>query len=185
MNKILYPHIGNAAQYGIYLALSDKKNLKEAILESQLLFKYSTKKIIKKDILSINEQLSSIIKRGYYELRNLGELAGYQRSREIKDLSCKFLKDNIWIVKINSKRKKTIRFDYEFKKDNKNTLVELKVVWSNPEKISSCIKKQVISYSKNYRQNCKILYLSVKKEGKKLNFINTYPYWFKINTKKP
>ena len=185
MNKILYPQIGNAAQYGIYLALSDKKNLKEAILESQFMFKYSTKKITMKNVNSINEQLSSIIKRGYYELRDLGQLAGYQRSKKIKDLSCKFLKDNIWTIKKNSKREKTIRFDYEFKKDNKNTLVELKVVWSNPEKISSCIKKQVISYSKNYRQNCKILYLSVKKEGKKLNFINTYPYWFKINTKKP
>ena len=185
MNRILYPQIGNAAQYGIYLALSDKKNLKEAILESQFMFKYSTKKITKKNIHSINDQLCSIIKRGYYELKNLGELAGYQRSKKIKDLSCKFLKDNIWTIKKHPKRKKTIRFDFEFKKDNKNTLVELKVVWSNPEKVSSSIKKQVINYSKNYRQNCKILYLSVKREGKRSNFINTYPYWFTINTKRP
>lgn len=184
MNKILYPQIGNVTQYGIYLALSQEKNLKESILESQVMFKCATRKIKKNNMQTLNNQISSIIKRGYYELSKLGRLTSYQRSKRIKDFSYEFLKPNIWTIKRRSRRKKTIRFDYEFKKDSKSSLVELKVVWSNPKKINSSIKKQLISYSKNYRQSCMLLYLSVKKQGKKSNFINTYPYWYAIRTNK-
>ena len=186
MNKIIYPQIGNAAQRGIFLALAKEKNLKDSIAEAQLMFKYSTKKIISKELINCSKQLESIIKRGYFEFSKLGQIVNYQKTKKINNFKLNFINNNKWSV-INKKNKRHIRFDFEFipySKKLKNIILELKVVWKIPKKVPNRVQKQLITYSKNSRKRCIVCFLVVKKFGKKTNFINTHPYWFEVNTRK-
>jgi len=186
MNNIIYPQIGNAAQHGIFLALAKEKSLKDAITESQLMLKYSTRKLKGKNYYNCSQQLESIIRRGYFEFSRLGTIKSYQKSKKINDIKLKFVNKNKWaVIKKNSKRH--IRFDFEFmpaSKKLKNILLELKVVWKTPKKVSNRIQKQLITYSKNSSKRCIVCFLVVKRFGKKASFINTFPYWFEINTRK-
>ena len=184
MNNIIYPQIGNAAQHGIFLALSKEKNLKDAITESQLMFKYSTRKLKDINYYSYVRQLESIIKRGYFEFSRLGVLKSYQKSKKVNDIKLKFVNKNRWSVIKKPNSKRHIRFDFEFipnSKKLKNILLELKVAWKTPKKISNRIQKQLITYSKNSSKRCIVCFLVVKRFGKKTHFINTFPYWYEIN----
>lgn len=184
MRNIIYPQIGNAAQHGIFLALSKKMNLKDAIKESQFKLKYSIKRLSKKNLSNCNNQLASIIKRGFIELSALGKLKSYQKSKKIIDSNLKFLEGNKWLIKKNISKKRDIRFDFEFNPINsKNILLELKVVWKKQNKIPKKIQKQLITYSQNSRKRCIICFLVVKIFGKKSNYINTFPEFFELKVK--
>ena len=52
MKNILYAQVGNAVQYGIYNALSNKLSLKDAILDAQYMFKYTLAKKTKDKIFN-------------------------------------------------------------------------------------------------------------------------------------
>ena len=186
MKNIIYPLIGTAAQHGIHLALIRQMNLRDAVKEAQMLFRCSTRKMRIENTNNWLEQIESIVKRGFFELSKLGQLKTYQKTKKINDIKLRIINGNKWLILKNSKKKRDIRFDFEFvplKNQSRNILVELKVTWTTPKKISNRIKKQLITYSKNSSKRCIVCFLVVKQKGRKNDYINTFPYWYEINVK--
>ena len=184
MKNIIYPHVGNATQAGINLALRQEMNLKDSIREAQTLFRCSTRNLRIKKADNWQEQIESAVKRGFYEFSKLGTLKNYQRRQKIDDLKLNHIGKNKWSISKKSKKSRDIRFDFEFNKP-KNILLELKVVWKVPKKISNRTQKQLITYSKNSTKKCIVCFLVIKKLGRAGRFVNTIPYFFELNLKKP
>ena len=163
MNKLLHAQIGNVVQNGIYNALNGNLSLKEAIMDAKYSFKYIFKKLNNHKRKRYFFQIESLIKRGYFELSNLGQIVNYQRTHRNK--------------------KTTNRYDFEFSKNKlkKNGLiVELKCVWSKPDPFNKRILKQVLRYKKNSTKDCMLCFLNVITDSKG-KFVNAFCYWFSVN----
>ena len=169
MKNILYAQVGNAVQYGIYNALSNKLSLKDAIRDAQYMFKYTLAKKTKDKILNnLFFQIESLIKRGYFEFINIGKIKSYQK------------------INIDKKNGKIGRIDFEFsprRNQNLGTIVELKCTWNDPKKISKKIITQMQNYKKNTTKNCMICFLKVNLSPSK-TFINCFPYWYLVKIPK-
>ena len=166
MNNLLYAQIGNVVQNGIFNILNGNLSLKEAVLDAKYSFKYLFKKLNKEKRRRYFSQIESLIKRGYFELSNLGQITNYQR--------------------VHKSKKSTSRYDFEFSKDKlkkKGLIVELKCVWNKPNPFNKKILKQVLKYKKSSTKDCMLCFLNVITDSKG-RFVNAYSYWFLINLPK-
>ena len=185
MKNIIYPQIGNAAQHGIYLALSKKMSIDDAIKESQIFFKFSTKRIKNKNLDNCYNQIASIVKRGFLEISNLGFLKSYQKTIKFNKKSCNLIKLNKFKTQKNLKTKE-VRLDFEiqpYSSNAKSFILELKVVWKGPNILSKKIQRQLKNYTNYSRKRCVVCFLIVKRFGKNNNFINTIPKFYEFSLK--